>query len=217
MRAMLAWLLLGIVVGCGLVRVCAGYPRAERTYAVLAPREVAFLSAAGNSTFPAGGVLSPSGDEVDLAGYTDHWLTLVPPRMRLLMRLLFFLVEHGSLFLPAPGPRGWRRFSSLSTEQQAAALEGWRTSRLYPRRLVFMSLRAILSMGYLAHPRVLRQLRQAPLDFETPVCEADLLFPPIGRGPEAIRYSSADLTPPSDGTPLSLEGPLHPRYAEKLS
>ncbi|MBW1683953.1 MAG: hypothetical protein JRS35_02710 [Deltaproteobacteria bacterium] len=217
MRAMLAWLLLGIVVGCGLVRVCAGYPRAERTYAVLAPREVAFLSAVGNSTFPAGGVLSPSGDEVDLAGYTDHWLTLVPPRMRLLMRLLLFLVEHGTLFLPVPGPRGWRRFSSLSTEQQAAALEGWRTSRLYPRRLVFMSLRAILSMGYLAHPRVLRQLRQAPLDFETPVCEADLLFPPIGRGPEAIRYSSADLTPPSDGTPLSLEGPLHPRYAEKIS
>jgi hypothetical protein len=98
-----------------------------------------------------------------------------------------------------------------------AALEGWRTSRLYLRRLVFMSLRAILSMGYLAHPRVLRQLRQAPLDFETPVCEADLLFPPIGRGPEAIRYSSADLTPPSDGTPLSLDGPLHPRYAEKIS
>ena len=217
MRAMLAWILLAIAVGYGLVRFCAGYPRPGRSYAVLAPREVALLHAAGNATFPAGGTPSPSGEEVDLAGYTDHWLTLVPPRMRLLMRLLLFLIEHGTLFLPAPGPRGWQRFSSLSTEQQAAALEGWRTSRFYPRRLVFMSLRAILSMGYLAHPRVLRQLRQAPLDFETPVCEADLLFPPIGRGPEAIRYSSADLTPPSDGTPLSLDGPLHPRYAEKIS
>ena len=78
-------------------------------------------------------------------------------------------------------------------------------------------VRAILCMGYLAHPRVLRQLRLAPRAFETPVCEADLLYPPIGRGPEAIRYSSADLTPPSDGTPLSVEGPLHPRYAEKIS
>ena len=217
MRAMLAWILLGIAVGYGLMRVCAGYPRPERSYAVLVPREVALLRAAGNATFPAGGELSPSGDEVDLAGYTDHWLTLVTPRMRLLMRLLFFLIEHGTLFFPAPRPRGWRRFSSLSTEQQAAALEGWRTSRLYPRRVAFMSLRAIFSMGYLAHPRVLRQLRQAPLAFETPVCEADLLFPPVGRGLGAIRYSSADLTPPSDGTPLSLEGALHPRYAEKIS
>jgi hypothetical protein len=217
MRAMLAWLLLAAAVGCGLARVCAGYPRPERAHAVLAPREVAVLSAAGNATFPAGGAISPSGDEVDLVGYTDRWLTVLPPRMRFLMRLLLFLVEHGTLFFPAPGPRGWRRFSSLSNEQQAAVLEGWRTSRLYPRRLVFMSLRAILSMGYLAHPRVLRQLRLAPHDFETPVCEADLLYPPIGRGPEAIRYSSADLTPPSDGTPLSLERPLHPRYAEKTS
>jgi hypothetical protein len=184
---------------------------------VLAPREVAFLNAAGNATFPAGGALSPSGDEADLAGYTDHWMTLVPPRTRFLMRLLLFLIEHGTLVLPAPGPRGWRRFSSLSMEQRAAVLEGWRASRFYPRRLVFMSLRAILCMGYLAYPRVLRELRQAPLDFDTPVCEADLLFPPIGRGPEAIRYSSADLTPPSDGTPLSLEGPLHPDFAEKIS
>jgi hypothetical protein len=214
---MLGWLLLGAAVGYGLSRVCAGYPRPERAYLVLAPREVALLSAAGNATFPAGGAISPSGDEVDLAGYTDHWLTVVPPRMRLLMRLLLFLIEHGTLFWPAPGPRGWRRFSSLSTEQQAAVLEGWRTSRLHPRRLVFMSLRAILAMGYLAHPRVLRQLRLAPLDFETPVCEADLLYPPIGRGPETIRYSTADLTAPSDGAPLSQEGPLHPRYAEKTS
>ena len=217
MRSMLVWLLLGAVVGYGLLRVCAGYPRPERTYAVLAPREVALLSAAGNATFPAGGAISPSGDEVDLPGYTDHWLTLLAPRMRLLVRLLLFLVEHGTFFFPGPGPRGWRRFSSLSKEQQAEVLEGWRTSRLYQRRLVFMSLRAILSMGYLAHPGVLRRLHLAPRDFETPVCEADLLYPPIGQGPEAIRYTTEDLTPPSDGTPLNLDGPLHPRYAGKTS
>jgi hypothetical protein len=214
---MLAWLLLGAAVGYGLARVYAGYPRPQRTYAVLAPREVAFLSAAGNATFPAGGAISPSGDEADLASYTDRWLLVAQPRMRLLMRLLFFLIEHATFFLPAPGPRGWRRFSSLSTEQQAAVLERWRTSRFYPRRVVFMSLRAVLAMGYLAHPRVLRQLGLAPLDLETPVCEADLLYPPVGRGPEAIRYSTADLTPPSDGTPVDPEGPLHPRYAEEIS
>jgi hypothetical protein len=131
------------------------------------------------------------------------------------MRLLFFLVEHATLVAPAPGWGGWRRFSSLSPEQRIAALDGWRTSRHFARRLVFTSLRAILTMGYFSHPPVLRQLRVAPLAIETPVCEADLLYPPIGRSPEAIRWSAADLTPPSDGTPVDLDGPLHPAYAER--
>jgi len=214
---MLAWLLLVAALGCGVARVFAGYPRPERSYAVLTLREAALLGAVGSAAFPAGAGLPPAGDELDLTGYTDRWLTLVPPRMRLMVRLLLFLVEHGTVIWPAPRPRGWRRFTSLSAEQQAAVLESWRTSRLYPRRVVFMSLRAILTMGYLAHPRVLRELGLAPRDFDTPVCEADLLYPPIGRGPEAIRRSSADLTPPSDGTPLGLEAPLHPRYAGNTS
>ena len=75
------------------------------------------------------------------------------PRIRLLMHLLFFLIEHATLFFPAPGRGGRRRFSSLALEQRAAVLEGWRTSRLFPRRLVFASLRAILTMGYFALPR----------------------------------------------------------------
>jgi hypothetical protein len=62
---------------------------------------------------------------------------------------------------------------------------------------------------------VLRQLGLAPLDLPTPICEADLLYPPVGEGPDAIRFSEADLTPPSDGTPVDLTGPLHPAYAER--
>jgi hypothetical protein len=46
------------------------------------------------------------------------------------------------------------------------------------------------------------------------VCEADLLYPPIGRGPEDIAYGPADLTPPGDAAPLDPDGPLHPRFAE---
>jgi hypothetical protein len=129
------------------------------------------------------------------------------------MRLLFFLIEHGTLLFPAPGRRGFRRFSSLPREQAAQALEGWRTSRLFPRRLVFVSLRAILTMGFFAHPPVLRQLGIAPRRIESPVCEADLLYPPIGRGPEAIPYTRADLSPPRANAPLSPDAPPHPDYA----
>jgi hypothetical protein len=54
----------------------------------------------------------------------------------------------------------------------------------------------------------------APYDLATPVCEADLLYPRIGAHPDSIRLTRADLTPPSDGTPLRLDGPLHSDYTE---
>jgi hypothetical protein len=101
------------------------------------------------------------------------------PRLRFLMHLLFFLLEHATLFFPAPGRAGRRRFSSLALEQRTASLEAWRTSRLYPRRLVFSSLRAILTMGYFAHPSVLRQLGLAPYAVRTPIRD-DLWYPRIG-------------------------------------
>ena len=75
------------------------------------------------------------------------------------------------------------------------------------------SLRALITMGYFAHPPLLRQLRLAPLAVETPVCEADLLYPPIGAAPSDIVHTTDDLTPPSDGTPIDIDGPLHPRYS----
>jgi hypothetical protein len=128
------------------------------------------------------------------------------------MRLLFCLLEQATLVFPAPGRGGRRRFSSLDPAQREAVLEGWQRSRLFPRRLVFTSLRAILTMGYFAHPAVLRGLGLAPYRVEPPVAEADLLYPPIGAPPAAIRFTRADLTPPSDGTPLR-GAPLHPDYA----
>jgi len=81
------------------------------------------------------------------------------------------------------------------------------------RRLIFLSLRSILTMGYFAHPPVLRQLRVAPFAIDTPVCDADLLFPPIGKLPADISYSRADLSPPT-GEPLAPNAPLHHEFAE---
>ncbi|MEN8181319.1 MAG: gluconate 2-dehydrogenase subunit 3 family protein [Myxococcota bacterium] len=205
----------------GLAAVFAGwrlgrYPRTvPGRFRVLAPREVAFLAAAGDALYPPGGVLPPSGSEARIPEYVDRYLAEVPGRMRLLMRLLFALVEQATIVFRAPGRGGRRRFSSLRPEQRVAALEGWQRSRFFPRRLVFTSLRAILTMGYFAHPPVLRPLGLAPYAISTPVCDADLLYPPVGSRPEAIRYGPEDRTPPSDGTPLALDGPLHPDYAEE--
>ncbi len=209
------WFLAAGVLGYAVARVALGSPRPARRFHSLFRQEVSFLAGAAEATFPAGGEIPPSGLDADVPGYTDQLLTASHSRMRLLMHLLFFLVEHATLFFPAPGPRGWRRFSALDANQRAAALEGWRTSRLFPRRLVFASLRAILTMGYFAFPPVLRQLGLAPYEIRTPVIEADLWYPRIGASRASLRLSRADLTPPSDGTPIPLDAPLHPSYRKK--
>jgi hypothetical protein len=201
------WLALGALLGYAGGRILLGYPPAPG-FRVLARREVAFLDAAAEAMYPPGGPLTPSGRDAGCARFLDGYLTLVPPRMRRLMRLLFFLMEHATLLFPAPAPRGWRRFSSLAAAQREAALAGWRASRFFPRRLVFTSLRAVLTNAYLADPEVLRQLGLAPFAIVPPVCEADLLYPPIGRPPSAIRHRATSA--PSDGTPLD---PAAPRAA----
>jgi hypothetical protein len=212
---MWGWVVLIVAAAYAVYRLALGYPRPIERYQSLMRGEAEFLANAADALFPPGGAIHYSGVEADLPGYTDRLVAASHPRIRLAMHGLFFLVEHATLFFPAPGGGGRRRFSSLGRVQQVGALEGWEHSRFYLRRVVFTSLRSILTLAYFAHPPVLRQLRLAPLAIDTPICEADLLYPPIGGKPEAIRYQRADLTPiPDPGIPLDLDGPIHPPYAD---
>ncbi len=214
---MWGWVGLALAVATavwGVRRLALGYPDPQFPHRRLARGEVALLGAAAEAMYPPGGAIDCSGREADVPGYLDRFLDASHPRIRTLMHLLFFCVEHATLVLPAPGPGGRRRFSSLEPEQQVAALAAWSNGRWFFQRLVFTSLRALLTLGYFASPAVMRPLRLVPLAIDTHVCEADLWFPPIGRGPEAIAYGRADLTPASDGTPLDPDGPIDPRYAE---
>ena len=212
MAGMLLWLALGAAFGYAGVRIFAGYPPADG-FRFLARREVAFLDAAADAIYPPGGPLPPSGSEARISATLDAYLGIVPPRMRLLMRLLFFLSSTRRSSSPRPPPRGRRRFSSLSAGAARGRARGLaHAAACFPRRLVFTSLRALLTNAYVADPAVLRHLGLAPFAIETPVCEADLLYPPIGRPKSAIRH--AETTPPSDGTPLDPAAPRHPAYRE---
>jgi hypothetical protein len=208
----LGWVFLLATAAWAAARVFAGYPRVAG-YGVLAAREVAGLDAAAEALFPPGGAIACSGADAQVARYIDRLVAASHPRTRLLMRMLFFLIEHGTLIFPAPGGvRGRRRFSSLALDERVEVLEGWQTSRLFPRRLVFTSLRALFTLGYFAHPPVLCALGLAPAAIESPICKADLLYPRIGAHPDTIPWRPEDLTPPSDGTPLALDGPRMPGY-----
>lgn len=193
-------------------RVWVGHPAPAVPGRTLARRELAFLSAAADTVFPPGGAIAVSGSGADVPERTDIWLAEIKPSLRVLIRLLIFLVEHATLLFPARGRGGFRRFSSLAPEQREAVLRGWAGSSLPPRRLVFQSLRAVLTMTYLADPSVLRELGLAPRDIEPGYCEADLLFPPIGFGPDAIRIEPADLRDVEAPARLACDSPLDPRY-----
>jgi hypothetical protein len=205
--------------GYALSRFFLGYPRPQSRLVSLSRAEFAVVDAAAETLFPPGGPLRWSGREAGTAVFLDAYVAAVPRNLRILMRMLLFLVEHATLVFPAPGGLlggGMRRFSRLSSEQRVAALAGWERSTLFARRLVFTSLRSLLTMGYLASPAVLRGLGLAPREIPTPICEADLLYPRVGALPSTIAVRAKDLTPPSDGTPLGVEGPLRADYAERV-
>lgn len=195
-------------------RLFFGYSVSGRKYEVLAAREVAFLTSTAEVMFPADGAIPFSGVEADLPGYADRFLGSIPPGVRWQIRALFMLFEHATLLFPGPGWSGMRRFSSLTIEQRELVLQGWSQSPKFARQMIFTALRAVLTMGYLGHPVVMRHLGVAPYAIDTPVCEADLLYPAIGTHPDQIPYTEQDLSEPSNGTPLDLAGPLHPDYAE---
>jgi hypothetical protein len=210
------WWLAGAIGAVAAVlavrRAASGYPAPPRPYRRLFRGEAAFLAAAAEATFPPGGPIPYSGRQADLPGYLDRLLDASVPRNRMMMHLLFMLVEQAPLVFPAPGRGGRRRFSRLDGIQQVQALAAW-NRRGFPGRLVFTSLRALLTLGYFAYPPVLRHLHLAPYAIEPRVCEADLWYPPIGKGPEAVRARPTELSAPGPGTPLDLSGPLDPRYA----
>lgn len=203
--ALLAW---------AVLRFAAGYGRRDPALIQLSAREYALVRCAAEAAFPPGGPIPLSGIDARIPEHIDRYLAALPARNRVLIRLLFVLIEHATLLFKAPGWDGFRRFSALSLEQRMAVLEGWARSPIQLRRLVFQGLRAVLTMGYFACPAVLRAIGLAPLAIETPVVDADLLYPPIGQPRSAIRFGVEDRARTVARLPLDPHGPLHPGFGK---
>lgn len=146
-----------VLVGLGgaLVRgLFLGYPDKVVSPSRLTGKEQAIIAAFADTLFPAGGPIPISGTEAGLVAYMDRYLERLPTQPAVLVRLLFQFIEHGPWLFGMK-----RRFTSLSHEERLEVLEGMRTSPIYFRRVACLSMRAMLTMGYLAHPEVARAMR----------------------------------------------------------
>jgi hypothetical protein len=145
----LALLVLG-ALGALVRGVFLGYPRPPLPRSVLSAKEQAIVAACADAMFSASGPIPLSGTDAGLVAYMDAYLRRVGAGQRALIRLLFQFLEHGPwVFGPLRA-----RFTRLPPAAQAATLDGMRTSSIYFRRLAFVSLRTMLTMGYFADPRV---------------------------------------------------------------
>jgi hypothetical protein len=140
---------------CALVLVAIvrelflGYPKRIAARA-LSAKDQAVIAACADALFPPSGPIPLSGTEAGLVAYMDRYVGSSPANTRALMKLLFWFLEHGTWVF---GPRRGR-FSSLTLEARIEALRRMSVSRIYFRRIAFLSMRTMLTMGYLANPKV---------------------------------------------------------------
>jgi len=158
----LPWLLAAaapvLLVALVLRAVFLGYPRAALRGGLLDRREQAIVSACADALFPPGGPIPVSGTEAGIVRYMDSYLGRLPRVPRSLARLLLFSIEHGPwIFGPRPA-----RFTRLRPVERVAVLRAMARSSLYFRRISFLSLRTMMTMGYLAHPEVQRRMKIVP-------------------------------------------------------
>lgn len=153
----LYWIVPLVIALLLLVRgIALGYPPPRLARPKLFSRkEQAIVAACADALFPPGGPIPISGTEAGLVDYLDGYIGGLPPLPRLLGRLLFHSVEHGPW---AFGPRRVR-FTRLRPEERIRALRELYESPHYFRRVSALSMRAMMTMGYLANPRVAELMR----------------------------------------------------------
>jgi hypothetical protein len=130
------------------------YPKASIDGELLSRKEQAIVAACADAFFPAGGPIPISGTEAGLVAYFDAYAARLPKGQGLLVRLLLWFIEHGPWVF---GPRA-KRFTKMRHDERLAVLASMQKSPIYFRRVAFLSMRTMLTMGYLAHPDVCRAM-----------------------------------------------------------
>lgn len=112
--------------------------------------EQAVVAACADTMFPPAGPISVSGTQAGLVAYVDGYIRALPRMRRFLVHMLFLFIQLSPWLF---GPRR-SRFTRLSPADRLRVFEDMAVSPLYFRRVAFLSMRAIMTMGYFACPTV---------------------------------------------------------------
>jgi len=127
-----------------------GYQPVGHGHRVLSAKEQEIVAACADAFFPPDGPIPVSGSEANLVAYMDDYVDRLPVEQRRLVRLLLHFIEHGPwIFGPKPV-----RFTRLDHAARLEVLDRMRRSPIYFRRIAFLSMRTMLTMGYLADESV---------------------------------------------------------------
>jgi hypothetical protein len=110
----------------------------------------AVVAACADTMFPPAGPIPISGTEAGLVEYVEKYQVALSPSRRVLMDMMFSFIQMSPCLF---GPRR-SLFTRLSPADRLRVFEGMAKSPVYFRRVVFLSMRAIMTMGYFACPRV---------------------------------------------------------------
>jgi hypothetical protein len=109
---------------------------------------------AGEALFPKNTIGAPDFEDVAVVERTREYIAMLPREQRTLLYLLFVFVE---LVMPLLILRAGR-FSRLDAETRREAVRRFRASNIYPVRMIGDSIKGVLTMMYMSHPKVIEHI-----------------------------------------------------------
>ncbi|MGH7856588.1 MAG: hypothetical protein ACREQY_04600, partial [Candidatus Binatia bacterium] len=134
--------LLGL--GALLPSSCRSYPEPPVHLRFFSRDEYAVVQAIARAILG----LEDDGD-VDVAAEVDSLIARMEPSVQRDIHWMLRIFEHGTHVFDLKG----KRFTRLSREDQEKYLQGWMTSSMGARRIVFRALKLLSALGYYRLPR----------------------------------------------------------------
>jgi hypothetical protein len=139
----LALLALGAVLPAG----CTRYPKPRPKLRFFTAKEYAILNLLAARILGVEALAAGAAEGgVDVAGNLDRIVLGWDADLRRQLRFALRVVEHGTYLFDLKR----KRFTKLTVEEQDRYLAGWAGSTLGARRVAFLAIKALVSLGYYA-------------------------------------------------------------------
>lgn len=121
----------------------------------LTKRDEKVIRALAQTLLTRGGKVPQDATDARVVQRIDAWMATLPRVELLKMRALFHMFD---LWFAVHAFNPLARFTTAPREQRAAYLATWEHSAVYARRLAFQGLRQIVSIAYMEHAGVRREM-----------------------------------------------------------